>query len=194
MTFQPGAFKDGGVRLRTSPAGIRLKRDAADRGREPTEEGRGADTSQGVKNDVMNACRVEATRHDDRSPDRQQIGSLALTNGSDEASADDFEGGVATRHERVGSVQQVLGSPRLGRPARQPELLGDSRRRKGDPGVDAPNERAGNRFRVRSVARPFRGEIASVLHPARHRVALDEIRSEHFRQPPLHRSAPEVHL
>ena len=49
-------------------------------------------------------------------------------------------------------------------------------------------------FTVGAITRPLGGHVAPVLHAARRRVTFDEVEAQHFRQPPLRRAAPEIHL
>ena len=105
-----------------------------------------------------------------------------------------FRDRVAAREKRIGPIEQIGGRPELRLPAGERELLGGIGARDANPRVDAADERLHNRAGVRAVARPLGVERAAVLHAPRHRIALDEVRAEHLRQPALHGSPPEIHL
>src|SRR5213079_2597617 len=87
---------------------------------------------------------------------------------------------IAARHEGVGPVQQVGGRPELWLPSREDEFLRRPLAGERHPCVDTADERGRDRLRVRPVARPLRVEITAVLYTPRHRVAVDEVRAEHF--------------
>ena len=165
-----------------------------DRRRQSEEERRRADAADRVGDQVRHGRRFDPRRDLDCAIAHQQEPRPRGADRRRQPRAEDLVERVLARGERVATIQQVLRRPRFRLPSREQELLGGPLARDRDPGVHAAHERGHDRLRIRSVAQPLGVGIAAVLHAPRHRVALDEVRTEHLGQAALRGSPPEIHL
>ena len=125
---------------------------------------------------------------------RQQGVGPGPPDGRNQPGTQDLVLGPCRRQKGVRTIQQVLGPPELWPPTREQELLGKIHDGLLHTGIDAPYEGGRDPLRVRTVAGPFRVEVATKLHPPRHRIPLDEVRAEDLSEATLHRSPPQIHL
>ena len=164
-----------------------------DRSREGQEERRRADAPKTLGHQERNRRHLD-TRRVDRALFRQEQPRARQPDDGDQPRAKDLVDRIAARQKRIGAIQQVVRRPELRLPAGQHEFLGRPLARQRHPRVHTADERLGDRFRAGPIAFPLNVEIATILNPPRHRVALDEVGAEDLGQPPLHRSPPQVHL
>ncbi len=172
----------------------RTGRRVAHRLREPEEERRRADAADGTGDDRAERRRIETRRHVADAIVGRERSRGAEADRIDKSPTEDLLHPVAARDERVGAVQQIVGRPQVRLPAGERERLRRRRPCAGDPRVDPAYEGLRNRARVGIGARPVIGGIDARLQPPRHRVALGEVRTQHFREAPLRRAPPQIHL
>ena len=86
----------------------------------------------------------------------EQRARAARADGGDQPRAKDLVERAAARDERVGAVEQILRRPELRLPAGEDELLRRPLARQRDPGVDAADERGGDRLRCPRRSSPTR--------------------------------------
>jgi hypothetical protein len=169
--------------LVTRPASVRKL------GLEPTLRSRSLSTNgdrRGIETGRNHGWRGRIERQEHRRAIRSHRG--------DDPCTEDLGQGIPAHRERVGAAQQIPGNPELGLPARQRELLRDLDTGDRHPGVDAADECGADRLDIGPVARPLLLHVASVLHAPSHGVAVQEVHPQHFGEPPLHRSTPQIHL
>ena len=155
---------------------------------------RRTDGTTRVADGCVDDARLEPARQCADRLTRQKRGRAGRAERVDEPRPQYLFARVGAGGERVGAVQQIGRNPELRRPAGQREGFRQLRALPCERGIDAAHERAGDRFGLGTIQRPFGRRLDPGLHPPRHCIALGEIGAEHFGEAALDGAAPQVHL